>query len=158
MPDLATDRLDLHALTVGEARVLTAGELLAGWPFADGYPLPDTLDGLELFLRHGDRAFGVHLVVRRDDGLVIGDAGFVAPPADGAVTIGYEIVPAARRQGYATEVIAALAAWALGQPGVGEVRAETWPDNEGSMRALRKAGFSEIGADARVRRFVLSAG
>ena len=158
MPDLATARLDLHALTNDEALALVAGEELPEWPFAEGYPLPDTLDGVRLFLRNGDRAFGVHLVVREEDGLVIGDCGFVGPPADGAVTIGYEIVPVARRQGYATEVIVALAVWALGQPGVGEVRAETWPGNEGSIRALRKAGFSEVEADERVCRFVLSAG
>lgn len=158
MPDLATARLDLHALTTDEALALVAGEELPEWPFAEGYPMPDTLDGVGLFLRHGDRAYGVHLVVRQEDGLVIGDGGFLGPPSDGAVTIGYEIVPVARRQGYATEAIVALAAWALGQPGVTEVRAETMPDNEGSIRALFKAGFSEVAAGEHVRRFALSAG
>ena len=158
MPDLATTRLDLHPLTTAEALALVAGETLSGWAFAEGYPMPDTLDGVGLFLRHGDRDFGVYLVVCRGDGLVIGDGGFVGPPADGAVTIGYEIVPVARRQGYATEVIVALAAWALGQPGVEEVRAETLPENEGSIRALCTAGFTEVEAGERVRRFALSAG
>ena len=158
MPDLATDRLDLHALTVEEAVALAAGEEVAGFAFADGYPMPDTADGVGLFLRHRDRDFGVHLVVRREDGCVIGDAGFGGPPTGGAVVLGYEIVPGARRQGYATEVIRALAGWALEHPGVGEVRAETLPDNEPSIRALLRAGFTERVAGECVRRFALSAG
>jgi len=157
VPDLATDRLDLHALTLEEAVALTAGRL-AGFAFAEGYPMADTADGVRLFLRHHDRDFGVHVVVRREDGRVIGDAGFGGPPADGAVVLGYEIVPGARRQGYATEVIRALAGWALEQPGVEEVRAETLPDNEPSIRALLRAGFVERESGEKVRRFALSAG
>jgi RimJ/RimL family protein N-acetyltransferase len=157
MPDLTTSRLLLHALTVEEAEALVAGEPLAGRAYADGYPLPDTLDGVRLFLRGRDRDFGVHLLVRREDGLVIGDAGFVGPPVDGAVAIGYEIVPSARRRGYATEAIVALSGWALGRSGVGEVRAETLPDNEPSIRALLRAGFVEAEPGERVRRFVLRA-
>ena len=57
--------------------------------------------------------------------------------------IGYAIVPSARRQGYATEAIAALTEWALAQPEVDEVRAQTLPDNEPSIRALLRAGFAE---------------
>jgi RimJ/RimL family protein N-acetyltransferase len=157
VPDLATQRVLLHALTIEEAATLAGGENLPEWPFADGYPLPDTMDGLGFFLRHRDRDYGVHLVVRREDGRVIGDAGFVGPPADGGVAIGYEIVPSARGQGYATEVIRALAEWALGQTGVGEVRAETLPDNEPSIRALLRAGFVEVEPGANVRRFALHA-
>jgi RimJ/RimL family protein N-acetyltransferase len=158
VPDLATPRLLLHALTLEEATTLAAGDRLAEWPFADGYPLPDTLDGVGFFLRHRNRDFGVHLVVRREGGLVIGDGGFVGPPSEGVVAIGYEIVPAARRRGYATEVIRALAEWALRHPGVQEVRAETLPDNEASIRTLRRAGFAEAEPGENVRRFVLRAG
>ena len=158
MPDLVTARLQLHSLTVEEATTLVAGEALPGWLFADGFPMPDTLDGVRLFLRHRDREFGVHLVVRSEDGLVIGDCGFFGPPVDRGVTIGYEIVPVARRLGFATEVIGALAGWALEQPGVEEVRAETWPENEPSIRALLRAGFSEREGNEQVRRFALSAG
>jgi RimJ/RimL family protein N-acetyltransferase len=155
VPDLATRRLHLHALTIEEATALAAGQSLAEWTFADDYPLPDTTDGVGFFLRHRDRDYGVHLVVRREDGRVIGDGGFVGPPADGAVAIGYEIVPSARRRGYATEVIRALTEWALGQPSVEEVRAETLPDNEPSIRALLGAGFVELEPGANVRRFAL---
>jgi RimJ/RimL family protein N-acetyltransferase len=156
--DLTTARLLLHALTVDEARAIRTGQKPPAWPFAAGYPLPDTFDGLDLFLGHGDERFGFSLVVRQADDLVMGEIGFVGPPRDGAVTIGYAIVPSARRQGYATEAISALSAWALDEPDVREVRAQTLPENEPSIRALLGAGFVEDEPSGKVRRFVLSGG
>jgi [ribosomal protein S5]-alanine N-acetyltransferase len=158
LPDLRTARLLLHPLTVVEAGAIRAGEKLPARPFAAGYPLPDTFDGLGLFLGQGDERFGFSLIVRRADGLVIGEIGFVGPPRDGAVTIGYAIVPSARRQGYATEAISALTAWALGESDVREVRAQTLPENEPSIRALLRAGFVEDAPSGKLRRFVLSGG
>ena len=156
MRDLETGRLLLHALTQDEARSLHAGVLLPDRQFDDAYPLPDTKDGLGFYLKHGVREFGFFLVVRRHDDLVVGEIGFVGPPKDGAVTIGYAVVPSARRQGYATEAIGAVAGWALAQDGVGEVRAQTRPDNEPSVRALLRAGFQELESTPKLRRFVLT--
>jgi RimJ/RimL family protein N-acetyltransferase len=155
VPDLRTTRLQLRALSAEEARAIRSGETLPDHPFAAGYPLPDTFDGLGLFLGHGDERFGFSLIVRAD-GLVIGEIGFVGPPREGAVTIGYAIVPSARRQGYATEAISALSAWALGEPEVREVRAQTVPENQPSIRALLRAGFVEDTPSGKLRRFVLS--
>ncbi len=155
MPDLTTSRLDLHALSLEEALALHAGEPLPGLRYAPGYPLPDTRDGVAFLVRHGVEEYGFFLIVGRADGLVIGEIGFVGPPREGAVTIGYAIVPSARRRGYATEAIAAVSAWALEQPEVQAVRAQTLPDNEPSIRALLRAGFSEIEPLERVRRFTL---
>jgi [ribosomal protein S5]-alanine N-acetyltransferase len=154
VPDLETTRLRLHTITTEEAVLLQAGVLPDGWSYADGYPLPDTKDGVGLFLRHGDRAYGFHFVVRRDDDRVIGEIGFVEPPQGGSVTIGYAIVPSARRCGYATEAIVAVTEWSLVQPGVLQVRAQTLPDNEASVGALRRAGFEEDAPGPKVRRFV----
>jgi ribosomal-protein-alanine N-acetyltransferase len=157
VPDLTTRRLLLHALTIDEARALHEGEPLPGWAFAPGYPLPDTHDGVGFLVRHGVEDFGFHLVVRRDDEFVVGEIGFVGPPREGAVMIGYAIVPEARRRGYATEAIAAISDWALAQDGVGEVHAQTLPDNEASIRALLRAGFTEVESTEKVRRFALRA-
>jgi len=154
VPDLDTGRLRLHALTADEAEALHGGVLPEGWEYAGGYPLPDTKDGVGLFLRHGDREFGFHFVVRREDGRVIGEIGFVEPPRGGSVTIGYAIVTSARRQGYATEAIIAVTEWSLGQPDVTHVRAQTLPDNEPSIRALLRAGFDEDEPGPKLRRFV----
>ena len=146
-------RVALRPLTTAEARTIRSGEMLPGLPFAEGYPLPDTYDGLDLFLRHGDERWGFSLIVRREDGRVVGEIGFVGPPQRGTVMIGYAIVPTARRQGYATEAIAALSDWALSEPGVDEVRAQTLPENEASVRALLRAGFTEQPPGQRLRRF-----
>jgi len=154
VPDLETARLRLHALASAEAASLHDGGLPDGWSYADGYPLPDTRDGVGLFLRHRNRDYGFYFVLRREDEQVIGEIGFVEPPQGGSVTIGYAIVPAARRRGYATEAILAVTEWSLAQPGVMQVRAQTLPDNEASIRALRSAGFDEDVPGAKVRRFV----
>jgi RimJ/RimL family protein N-acetyltransferase len=45
-----------------------------------------------------------YLFMRTSDGALLGNGGFVAPPdRAGVVEIGYEIAPAHRNQGYATE-------------------------------------------------------
>jgi RimJ/RimL family protein N-acetyltransferase len=156
VPDLETPRLHLHSLSAEEAETLHAGTLPEGWRYSPAYPLPDTQDGVGLFLRHGNREFGFHYVLRREDDVVIGEIGFVGQPEGGAVMIGYAIAPEARRQGYATEAIVAVTEWALAQPEVEQVRAQTLPDNEPSIRALLRAGFEEDEPAARVRRFVRS--
>jgi RimJ/RimL family protein N-acetyltransferase len=158
VPDLRTARLLLRALTIDEARAIRAGETLPDLTFDVSYPLPDTYDGLGLFVRHGDERFGFSLIVRREDGRVIGEIGFVGPPQRGVVMIGYAIVPSARRQGHATEAIVALSDWALAEPDVDEVRAQTLPDNEPSIRALLRAGFAEQPQGSKLRRFSRSAG
>jgi RimJ/RimL family protein N-acetyltransferase len=158
VPHIGTTRLLLCALTLDEAQAIRSGGLLPELPFAEGYPLPDTYDGLGLFVRHGDERFGFSLIVRREDEVVIGEIGFVGPPQRGAVMIGYAIVPSARRQGYATEAIAALSEWALGEPEVEDVRAQTLPDNEPSARALLRAGFVERPPGPKLRRFSRTAG
>jgi len=155
VPDLVTPRLLLHPLTLDEALALSVGEPLPGWPAAPGYPMPDTRDGVGFLVRHGVEEWGFLLAVRREDGLVIGEIGFVGPPNDGVVTLGYAIAPSARRQGYATEAIVAVSRWALAQPGVTKVRAQTLPDNDASVRALLRAGFTEEEPLGKVRRFSL---
>ena len=157
MPDLVTPRLRLRPLTTDEARTLLVRKPLAELRFAPGYPLPDTADGLGFLLNHLVEDFGFYLVVRTEDALVVGEIGFVGPPTHGAVTIGYGIVPGERRQGYASEAIRGLSEWALRQPGVEEVRAQTLPGNEPSARALLRAGFVEAEPGEYVRRFALLA-
>lgn len=143
----------LRALSVDEARAIRDGRTIPGLSFAEGYPLPDTPDGVGLFLRRAESTFGFFLVVRRDDGVVVGEIGFFGPPQRGAVTIGYAVVPGARRQGHATEAIRAVADWALAQPGVEEVRAMIERENEPSERALLRVGFVEVAATEKARSF-----
>ena len=78
---------------------------------------------------------------------VIGDLCFKGPPADGGVEIGYGMEPDFEGQGYMTEAVKAAVRWALSQPGVSTVYAETAPDNAASQRVLEKAGFRPCTGD-----------
>ena len=86
--------------------------------------------------------------MRRDDGAVIGDAGFLGPPdATGAVHLAVAITESARRRGYATEAVAALLEWAREQDGLTCVLADTTRSNLASQRLLERVGMHRIGRD-----------
>ncbi len=77
---------------------------------------------------------------------LVGSAGFFGPPEDGSVEIGYAVLPAFQDRGFATEIVAGLVTWALSQPAVECVTAETSSENPASRRVLNKLGFMQIGA------------
>ena len=57
-------------------------------------------------------------MIRREDRLAVGSMGFKAPPdGTGTVEIGYAVNRSHRGRGYATEMAAALVAWALAPAG-----------------------------------------
>ena len=88
-------------------------------------------------------------LILRDGGAVAGSACFKgAADADGRVEIGYGLEKAFEKQGYMTEAVRALCAWAKQQPGVRQLTAETDPDNRASQRVLQRAGFHPAEADA----------
>jgi len=78
---------------------------------------------------------------------LVGGGGFKGLPSDiGAIEIGYEVRPECRQQGFATEAVTALVAWALSDARVCRVIAETSPDNQASIGVLLRAGFVPSGA------------
>jgi RimJ/RimL family protein N-acetyltransferase len=150
--DLTTPRLRLRPLAPAEMRELLEGRPLPGQRWAEGYPLDGTLVAVamqqELVERDVDRGGFCHyqVLLPQDDGdLVIGDIGFHAPPDElGEVSVGFGIVPAARRRGYAVEALRALLDWALGQPEVRAVHADTDLVNLASQRVLLGAGMRVV--------------
>lgn len=84
-------------------------------------------------------------LIELPDGTRVGDLRFKGLSDDGTVEIGYGLLPAYRGNGYASEVVAAMAAWAAKQPGVFRVEAETEPDNFASQKVLAHAGFMPNG-------------
>jgi RimJ/RimL family protein N-acetyltransferase len=149
---LSTSRLDLILLEPDCARLLAAGSE-NGHPWGDGYPMGSTLLSAELTLAAAARgrplgAFGNYQIVRRSDGVVIGDAGFVGPPDDtGAVTLGCAIIESGRGQGYASEAMRALLDWAATQTGLTCVLAEATRANPAAQRLLERIGMHPVGED-----------
>lgn len=102
---------------------------------------------LTLSLRHPEQwiwytAWGLY---QNDSGDFVGDLCFKGLPQNGQPEIGYGISPEFQGQGYATEAVRAACRWALAQPGVAAVEAETEPANAASQAVLRKVGFVPTG-------------
>ena len=82
---------------------------------------------------------------QNDSGDFVGDLCFKGLPANGQPEIGYGLDKEYWNQGYATEAVRAACRWALAQPGVTAVEAETDPANAASQSVLRKVGFVPTG-------------
>jgi [ribosomal protein S5]-alanine N-acetyltransferase len=160
---LETTRLKLIPATVELARSEIAdrhefARLLAA-KVPDNWP-PETLaDALPLFLtwleESPDRiGWFSWYVLASGEGevpgspVLVGSVGFKGPPHDGITEVGYSVLSQFQGRGYATEMVWTLVKWALAQPGVERVVAETEWDNPASVRVLDKIGFSRIGPTA----------
>ncbi len=131
-------------------RELLEGRPLPGQTWAEGYPLDGTLVAVamqqELVDADIDRGGFCHYqVMLADEDVVIGDVGFHAPPDElGEVSVGFGIVPVARRRGYAVEALQAVLAWALARSEVRSVHADTDLVNLASQRVLLGAGMQVV--------------
>ena len=154
---IETERLCLHQLDLEEARSLLQGHADPERPWAPGYPVQGTFVAVDAYVRAVDVGvrpgpYGVYQLVRRADGQVVGDIGFHGRPArDGAVTVGYGLAASARGYGYATEALRAVLAWALAQPEVSRVEADTTHANLPSQRVLERAGMRLVAHDQQLR-------
>ena len=82
------------------------------------------------------------LLVRTEDRTVVGAADFKNKPDEqGQVEIGYGLGKQHEKQGYMSEAVQAMCPWALEQPGITAVLAETYLDNTPSQNVLRRCGF-----------------
>ena len=158
---LSTPRLELVLLEPHRARSLADGVNDNGRCWAAGYPLGSTLLRAELTAaaaaQHAPLGeFGTYQVIRRADGCIIGDVGFMGPPDEtGAVSVGCAIAEDAREQGYATEALAALLEWVRGQSGLTCVLADTTRSNIASQRLLERVGLHRIGEDGELLYYML---
>jgi len=78
-------------------------------------------------------------------GSIVGSLSFKGLDKSGVAEIGYGMKPEFEGKGLMTEAVSAVVDWALEQPGVMAVEAETEPDNIASRRVLEKAGFVPTG-------------
>lgn len=155
MPTLESHRLHIvpFTLTLAEAALAddrTALTALLGADIPAAWPQPDLADTLPLIAesrrQYPQSAEWSGLIIHRADQRLIGDIGFKAPPDEnGEVEIGYSIIPAYRRRGYATEATRLMITWAFAQSGVTLVTAECLIGNTGSIHVLAKLGLQRTG-------------
>ena len=148
---LQTRRLELIPCSANIALAAVgkrdALESFLGAKVPSDWPAQDLRDYLPAYARQlrEDPAllgWGVWLIVQRAKRTVIGDLGFKGRPGrEGVVEIGYSVLPAYRRRGYAFEAVHALYEWAMAQQGVERVTAECSADNAPSIRILEKLGM-----------------
>ena len=147
--------VDLHVIAPAEAARIVAGTPLPDDHWHPEYPLADELDVLRPLADDvaPDPVFGLMMIRDARDGLAVGGIGFFGPPdADGAVEVGYGLVPAARGRGLASAALLRAIAIATAH-GVRVVRADTDPANLPSSRVLERAGFREMPASDGLRHF-----
>jgi GNAT superfamily N-acetyltransferase len=149
---IPAERLTLQGLTPAAATDLAAGGD-GGFAWIDGGPLQGTRDAAGMLVKAYETGvhrpvWGVFALVRREDGRAVGGIGFHGVPDEqGRVEIGYDLAEAARGNGYATEGLRTLSAWALGRETVTAVRATTEPENTASQAVIARAGFVRIAGE-----------
>jgi RimJ/RimL family protein N-acetyltransferase len=169
---IVTRRLTLVPATVPLARAelhdRPAFANLLGAVVPDAWPPDTVVDALPLFLDWLEAApdrvgwFGWYALLREASEarpVLVGGGGFLGPPENGAVNMGYSVLPAFQRRGYAGEIVRGLATWAFVQPDVTVIVAETEWANPASVRVLERSGFQPAGeaSDPAGARFELRA-
>ena len=165
---IETARLKLVPATLALARAeiddRTEFAHLLGASVPDNWPPEVLADTLGFFLACMEAApdrigwFGWYALAADDGGgrpILVASGGFKGPPQNGAVEIGYSVLPQFQGRGFATEMVGGLVRWATGQPEVSLIVAETEWANPASVRVLEKVGFGAgcPAADARGARF-----
>ena len=153
---IRTERLELRALDHHGARAVLRGDPPEGVLWAEGYPLPSTVEAAALVLeeearaRRHDETMSFQ-ILRRDQPCVIGDCGLGTPPdSEGAVDIRWQLVERLHGRGLESEAIEALIGFAFTRDDVVCVRAAVPVGDFGRRRALQRAGMMAVGEDARL--------
>lgn len=158
-PDILTPRLELIAITLEMIRTgfaksphfaeLVNAELPPDWPPTDwdDHAYEYVVDKMTRYPNsHG---WGRYIALKpQHDGrrILIGTCGATLPiELNDDPEIGYGILPAYQRCGYATEAVAALIDWIFSHPHVRSVNAQTFPHLQPSLRVMAKNGFQFVG-------------
>ncbi len=125
---------------------------LLGSPAPDGWPeFPEAIDVALEHLRtapEADHGWSMQFFVDAATGRLLGSGGFVAPPGDRTVEIGYEIAPAFRGRGFGSAAARALVERAVEGGEVDHVIAHTLPGPNPSTGLLVSLGFEHVGERA----------
>jgi ribosomal-protein-alanine N-acetyltransferase len=126
----------------------------------DTWPGADLLEALPFFIEvmEKDPASLVWdgIIIHKAERIAIGGIGFHGGPDEaGMVEIGYNIIPAYERQGYATEMARRVIEWAFHTPGIQVITAQCLDDNLGSIRVLEKVGMRRLAPEGNMLKWEL---
>jgi hypothetical protein len=147
---IPAERLTLQGLTPAAAADLQAGGT-GGFEWIEDGPCGNTRFSAGIVTKAYETGahrpeWGVFVLVRTEDGRAVGGMGFHGvPDEEGRAEVGYDLEEAARGNGYATEALRALSAWALARDDVKLLRATVDRDNAPSQGVLSRAGFTRVG-------------
>ena len=153
-PDLRTKRLRLVGADPDLARAMHAGgaelERQLGARVPAEWPPPLMDDGPMLYtatmLEGWPPATPWTIYAMIDDaGVLIGVVAYKGPPRQGRVDIGYSVLEAFQRRGYASEGAIELIARAFDDPAVDRVVSETLDGLTPSIRVIEKCGMRFVG-------------
>ena len=150
---LETSRLLLHPLSLANLQDIVAGRTPQGCPPIDPQALdePSCMAMQRKVARMEQLDVSEHvwqtyfLITLKKTGVGIGFIGFKGPPdAEGLVEVGYGLAEAHRRQGYMSEALAGLVAWAANDPRCTGITAKhVLKTNIGSQKVLANCGFEQ---------------
>jgi RimJ/RimL family protein N-acetyltransferase len=139
-----TARLRFRRMTMSDLDDVTA--LLVAFDPMRGDRPPSTRDDAVRWIEwqernHAEHGFGLW-VVETHDGAFVGDCGLTVQDVEGTphVEVGYHLLPAMRRQGYATEAARSVRDCAAAH-GVAHLVALIRPDNAASQAVARRLGM-----------------
>jgi RimJ/RimL family protein N-acetyltransferase len=163
-PDILTPRLELIAITLEMMRAgfakspdfagLVNAELADGWPPEDwdDHAYEYVIDKMTRYPNsHG---WGRYIALKPAPvetagpgrRILIGTCGATLPlELNHDPEIGYGVLPAYQRRGYASEAVVALIEWIFSRPHVRSVNAQTFPHLKASLGVLAKNGFQFVG-------------
>ncbi|GAA3101399.1 GNAT family N-acetyltransferase [Streptomyces rectiviolaceus] len=145
--EIPAGRIVLREVSPAAAADLAAGGT-GGLTWIDGGPFDGTRTAAEMVTKA--YASGVHrpewgmfALVRTEDEVAVGGMGFHGPPdEEGVAEVGYDLVPAARGRGYASEALRSLSDRALAHPELTTLLAVIEPENVASQAVVTRAGYT----------------
>lgn len=143
MTVIETERLLLREFVPGDVELLAP--IFADAEMMRYYPAPFSRERTQGWIdwnmgHYRERGHGLWALVRREDGLFLGDCGIAPQPIEGEewLEIGYHVRREEWGKGYATEAARACRDYAFDQLGAARVCSIVHPENEASRLVAAK--------------------
>ncbi|GAB7129134.1 GNAT family N-acetyltransferase [Silvimonas sp. JCM 19000] len=147
MTPITTERLTLRPITRDDAGFIVQLLNSPGWLQFIGDKKVRNESDAQRYIQDGPLAmyaatgFGLWVMVRTDDGALLGMSGLIKRAGLDDVDLGYALLPQFEGQGYASEAARAWLAWGRQTKNLQRVVAITDREHIASGRLLQRVGF-----------------